>query len=232
MKIAGLQKVSLLDYPDKIAATIFLAGCNLDCGYCYNRWMIIEAFVKPALSVEDLAGWLKTRVGRLDGVCVSGGEPTLQLALPPLLRTIKELGFAVKLDTNGTQPERLADLLHEGLVDYVAMDLKAPLDARYSQVAGRPVNVAGLCQSMEVLRAWGQAYEFRTTVGPLLDETALEDLAHEIRAAEHWFLQPFVSTPQIAPTLLGVQALDEAQLRACVARLAAIAPGVRLRGLD
>ena len=232
MKIAGVQKVSLLDYPDKIAATVFLAGCNLDCGYCYNRWMIVEAFVKPALTSEGLIGWLKTRVGRLDGVCISGGEPTLQLALPPLLRAIKGLGFAVKLDTNGTQPDRLADLLHEGLVDYVAMDLKAPLDARYSQVAGRPVRVAVLRQSMEVLRTWGQAYELRTTVGPLLDETALEDLAHEIKAAERWFLQPFVSTPQVAPTLLGKQALDEGQLRACVARLVGLAPGVRLRGID
>jgi pyruvate formate lyase activating enzyme len=232
MKIAGLQKVSLLDYPNKIAATVFLAGCNLDCGYCYNRWMIVEAFVKPIMSTDDLLGWLKTRVGRLDGVCVSGGEPTLQLALPPLLRAIKGLGFAVKLDTNGTQPERLADLLHEGLVDYVAMDLKAPLDARYSQVAGRPVNVAALQQSVEILRAWGKAYEFRTTVGPLLDEIALEDLAHEIKAAERWFLQPFVFTPQVAPTLLGAQALDEAKLRALVARLPSIAPGVRLRGID
>ncbi len=232
MKIAGMQKVSLLDYPDKIAATVFLAGCNLDCGYCYNRWMIVEAFVKPALSTEDLIGWLKTRVGRLDGVCISGGEPTLQLALPPLLRAIKGLGFAIKLDTNGTHPDRLADLVHEGLVDYVAMDLKAPLDARYSQVAGRPVNAAVFRQSMEVLRAWGKDYEFRTTVGPLLDETALEDLAHEIKAAERWFLQPFVSTPQVAPTLLGTQALDERQLRARVARLVGIAPGVRLRGMD
>jgi len=230
MKIAGLQRVSLIDYPGYIAATVFLAGCNLNCGYCYNRWMINEANVPEALSTEELLGWLRTRVGRLDGVCISGGEPTIHEDLAQLLRAIKSLGFALKLDTNGTRPERLSALLDEGLLDYVAMDLKAPLDERYHRVAGCKVDLAAIRQSMSLLRKWGLAYEFRTTVGPLLDEEALKDIAREIEEAELWWLQPFVATPEVAPSLAGAKALDEASLRAIVKRLAATTPGVRLRG--
>jgi len=256
MKIAGLQRVSLIDYPGYIAATVFLAGCNLNCGYCYNRWMIDEANVPEALSSEELLGWLRTRVGRLDGVCVSGGEPTVHEDLAQLLRTIKGLGFAVKLDTNGTQPERLFALLDEGLLDYVAMDIKAPLDSRYHRVAGRQVDLSAIRRSMGLLRAWGQvlihnnygenqnlprglpptdsigglAYEFRTTVGPLLDEGALQEIAREIEEAELWWLQPFVATPDVAPSLAEAKALDEAALQAIVGRLAVTTPGARLRG--
>jgi len=243
MKIAGLQRVSLIDYPGHIAATVFLAGCNLNCGYCYNRWMIDEESAPEALSGEEFLGWLRTRVGRLDGVCVSGGEPTVHEDLAPFLRTIKGLGFAVKLDTNGTSPAHLSALLAEGLLDYVAMDLKAPLDARYNRVAGRPVDLSAIRQSMTLLRAWGlpplpiqsgaigsRPYEFRTTVGPLLDEVALQDIAREIEEAELWWLQPFVVTPEVVPALASARALDENALRQAVRVLAGIAPGVRLRG--
>jgi len=230
MKIAGLQRVSLIDYPGHIAATVFLAGCNLNCGYCYNRWMIDEESVPEALSGEEFLGWLRTRVGRLDGVCVSGGEPTVHEDLVPFLRTIKGLGFAVKLDTNGTTPGRLSALLAEGLLDYVAMDVKAPLDARYHRVAGRQVDLSALRQSMTLLRAWGKPYEFRTTVGPLLDAGDLQDIAREIEEAELWWLQPFVLTPEVALPLASAQALDESALRQAVRALAGIAPGVRLRG--
>jgi len=252
MKIAGLQRVSLIDYPGHIAATVFLAGCNLNCGYCYNRWMIDEESAPEALSGEEFLGWLRTRVGRLDGVCVSGGEPTVHEDLAPFLRTIKGLGFAVKLDTNGTSPAHLSALLAEGLLDYVAMDLKAPLDARYNRVAGRPVDLSAIRQSMTLLRAWGgppirvqsgaiggrspiralgdRPYEFRTTVGPLLDEGDLQDIAHEIQEAELWWLQPFVVTPEVILPPASAQALDESALRQAVRVLAGIAPGVRLRG--
>lgn len=230
MKIAGLQRVSLIDYPGYIAATVFLAGCNLNCGYCYNRWMIDETNVPEALSIEELLNWLRTRVGRLDGVCISGGEPTIHEELAQLLRAIKGLGFAVKLDTNGTRPDHLSALLEEGLLDYVAMDLKAPLDERYHRVAGCKVELAAIHRSMNLLRRWGLAYEFRTTVGPLLDEKALQDIAYEIEENEIWWLQPFVATPHVAPSLASAKALDEETLRDVVKRLCAIAPGARLRG--
>ena len=242
VKIAGLQKVSLLDFPGRIAATIFLAGCNLNCGYCHNRWMLRAEEVVEALSLEDCLRWLGTRRGRLDGVCISGGEPTLGANLPAFLRAIKQLGFATKLDTNGTLPERLQALLVEGTVDYVALDLKAPLDERYGQVAGRDVDVAAIRRTMALLRAWsrGEAaagekagagarpaadaaprrgYEYRTTVAPLLDEAALGDIAHELQPEERWVLQRFVHAESVDPALA-----------ALAARLARVAPGVRARG--
>ena len=231
MRIVGLQRVSLLDYTDKIAATVFLAGCNLDCGYCHNRWMI-DGGAPEAISVETLLDWLATRRGLLDGVCVSGGEPTLAPDLADLLRAIKDLGFAVKLDTNGTRPDALGALLDEGLVDMVAMDLKAPLDARYAEVAGRPVDVAALRRSMAHLRRWGGRYEFRTTVGPQVGEEWLRDIARELRPDEAWYLQAFRPAEGVAPALATARAPDEETLAEIAARLAAVAPGVRVRGLE
>ena len=255
VKIAGLQKVSLLDFPGRIAATIFLAGCNLNCGYCHNRWMLRAEEVVEALSLEDCLRWLSTRRGRLDGVCISGGEPTLGANLPAFLRAIKQLGFATKLDTNGTLPERLQALLVEGTVDYVALDLKAPLDERYGQVAGREVDVAAIRRTMALLRAWirgaaaagekagagarpaadaapRRGYEYRTTVAPLLDEAALGDIACELQPEERWVLQRFVPAEGVDPALAALPAPDEEALAALAARLAQVAPGVRVRGAE
>ncbi len=242
MKIVGLQKVSLLDYPGQIAASVFLAGCNLDCGYCHNRWMIAadrtEGQVAPeVISVGDLLRWLGTRRGLLDGVCISGGEPTLSAGLPDLLRPIRDLGLLVKLDTNGTRPERLAPLLAENLVDMVAMDLKAPLDARYAQVAGKAVDVDALRRTMALLRAWaasasGRTYEFRTTVGPQVSADWLADIAAELNPDETWYLQAFRPAEGVDPTLASGRWPDEDALVAWAARLAERAPGVRVRGVD
>lgn len=231
MKIAGLQKVSLIDYPERVAASVFLAGCNLNCGYCHNRWMIREADVPEALSMEDFFRWLKGRVGLLEGVCVGGGEPTLHSALPSFARSIKALGFAVKLDTNGTLPGRLAPLLDEGLVDYVAMDLKAPLDVRYVQVAGCAVDLRSIRECMGLLRTKALAYEFRTTVSPLVGEDALRDIGQEIIDGERWYLQPFVAAPGVDPRLAEAEALGEENLCAIVERLSSVVPGVCLRGV-
>jgi len=228
MKIAGLQKVSLLDYPDKIAATVFLAGCNLDCGYCHNRWMLSEAEVEAALSTEALLVWLGTRVGLLDGVCLSGGEPTLHEALPDLARRIKALGFAVKLDTNGTRPAMLSRLLVEGLLDYVALDIKAPLDARYHLVTGTSVDLTALRDSLGLLRGGGVTYELRTTVGPRLAEEDLVALASIMLPQEAWYLQPFWAAEGVRER---GPALELAQLEALLPALQAVAPGTRLRGL-
>ncbi len=232
MKIAGLQKTTLIDFPDRIAATLFLAGCNLDCGYCYNRWMIDASRAPDALPVEAFLDWLRTRIGKLDGVCVSGGEPTLAPDLPDLLRAVRGLGFAVKLDTNGTRPEAMRALLDEGLLDYVAVDIKAPLDARYSAVAGRPVDPDVIRRTLNLLRAWGGAYELRTTVGPDLDRAALRDIARELLPEERWYLQPYVATPEVAGRLAGRAALGEEELRAAAEELRGVAGGVRVRGED
>jgi pyruvate formate lyase activating enzyme len=213
MKIVGLQKVSLLDYPEHIAATVFFGGCNLDCGYCHNRWMLDEAAVAAAFSVDELLAWLATRVGKLDGVCLSGGEPTLHPELPELARRVKALGFDLKLDTNGILPHRLAALLDEGLLDYVAMDLKAPLTAAdYARVTRRRVDPDTLRRSMAPLRASGVAYEFRTTVCPGMDEDDLRAIAAELLPGERWFLQPFVAAETVEEGVRGQQAMIENEL--------------------
>ena len=231
MKIAGLQKVTLIDFPDRVAASVFLAGCNLDCGYCHNRWMIREARVEEAISREELLAWLGTRVGLLDGVCVSGGEPTIHRDIQDLLAGIRALGFAVKLDTNGTRPEVLDRLLADQLVDYVAMDIKAPLDAAsYRRAAGVAVAIEDIRNSMRLLREKAPEYEFRTTVEPALDQDALARIASEMLPEDQWYLQPFVPAPGIAEEIVALGFLDEAELRAVVAPLRTIAPGVQLRG--
>lgn len=231
MKIAGLQKVSLLDYPGHIAASVFIAGCNLDCGYCQNRWMIDAAHVREAISVPALLEWLHSRVGLLDGVCVSGGEPTIHADLPDLLRQIRGLGLLIKLDTNGTRPQVLRALLDAGLVDYVAMDLKAPLDARYERMTGRVVELADVRASMATLRAWDSAarqYEFRTTAGPGLDVAAVQEMAREIGALESWALQLYVP-PREAATC---PALSGDELTSLAREFAVQVPRVSVRGVD
>jgi pyruvate formate lyase activating enzyme len=231
MKIAGLQKVSLIDYPGHIAATVFLADCNLDCGYCYNRWMIRRDESPEALSVDKLVAWLETRVGLLDGVCVSGGEPTLVPDLDDLLRTIKGLGYQVKLDTNGTRPERLVRLLDDGLVDYVALDFKAPLDERYHQVAGCVVVLDDIARSLQALRERVVPYELRSTVGPALDEDDLNDMAALVRPSERWYLQPFSPAEGVDGVWRERDAMDEETLVGVAARLAERVPGVCVRGV-
>jgi pyruvate formate lyase activating enzyme len=233
MKIAGLQRVTLLDYPGRIAASVFLAGCNLDCGYCHNRWMIDENAVTPAMSPVALVEWLRTRQGLIDGVCVSGGEPTMHDGLADLLADIKVLGFDVKLDTNGTQPDRLGALLGAGLVDYVALDIKAPLDARYARVAGRVLDMDALRRSMAILRQWdatAQRYEFRTTAGPQLDREALFDIAEEILSHERWYLQRFLATETVRANLRCLDGLSEAALSEVADELRSGLPAIAVRG--
>jgi pyruvate formate lyase activating enzyme len=231
MKIAGLQKVSLIDYPEHIAVTVFLAGCNLNCGYCHNRWMLNEANVTEAVSVEVFLKWLKTRTGLVDGVCITGGEPTIHPELLDFVREIKDSGFLIKLDTNGTRSVQLDLLMDGNAIDFVAMDLKAPLDKRYDQVAGCHVDLGAIRESMGILRSRSSNYEFRTTVGPCLGESALEDIAGEILGHERWFLQLFESAPGLDSSLTDAPVLARDELTDIVERLVHLAPGVRLRGI-
>lgn len=236
MIIAGLQKVSLIDFPGRVAATVFLAGCNLDCGYCHNRWMLAPESVTPAMTVADLLAWLETRVGLLDGICVSGGEPLIWPEVGELLAAIRQLGLATKVDTNGTRPAALRALLAAGLVDYVAMDFKAPLDGRYAQTAGRAVDLGALNESLTLLAGAGIPFELRTTVHPRIDAAALEAMATTI--AERmppempWYVQRFVAAPGVDPALAALPAMDDDALAALTEQLRAMAPNIRLRGGD
>jgi pyruvate formate lyase activating enzyme len=192
MLIGGIQPVSLIDYPGKISCVIFLAGCNFRCPYCHNPQLTGD----PALHAErvppgEAIAFLEQRRGRLDGVVVSGGEPTLHAELPDLCRRIRGLGFPVKLDTNGSRPEMLARLIAEGLVDYVAMDLKTD-PARYGETVAPGCDAGTLRASVEAVMRSGLAYEFRTTcVRPLVTPEAVERIGRLIRGCRLYVLQPF-----------------------------------------
>ena len=162
MEIAGLQSLTLLDYPGKVACTVFFAGCNLRCPYCHNAALVLPGLSPPPRTEESLLDFLQSRRGKLDGVCLTGGEPTLQKDLPALIRKIRAMGFLVKLDTNGTRPEVLKALLDESLLDYVAMDIKNAPD-RYAETCGADV-LDEVEKSVALLRRGTVPYEFRTTV--------------------------------------------------------------------
>ncbi|OGF18458.1 anaerobic ribonucleoside-triphosphate reductase activating protein [Candidatus Falkowbacteria bacterium RIFCSPLOWO2_02_FULL_45_15] len=199
MVIGGLQKLTLQDYPDQVAAIIFTQGCNFRCHFCYNPQLVVPnrdgAVEKGHSSLDEngLFGWLRSRQGKLDAVVISGGEPTIHPDLPEFIGRIKRLGYLVKLDTNGTNPEMLARLLRERLLDYVAMDLKAPFD-KYESVVGVKLALNKVAKSIKIIMASGLAYEFRTTLVPELHpEQDIAKMGELIAGADKWYLQKFRS---------------------------------------
>ena len=192
MKICGLQKTTLLDYPGRLACTVFLAGCNMRCPFCHN-YELTTGKVEPAMTAEEVLNFLNSRKGKLEGVVISGGEPTLNDELIPFMREIKALGFGVKLDTNGTRPEILHRIIVTRLVDYIAMDVKNSADM-YAQTVGIPgFDVTPIKESIWILKAGRVEYEFRTTVVEQLHSVeSMRGVGELIRGAEQYYLQPFV----------------------------------------
>lgn len=163
MKIAGFDKLSLLNYPDMVSATIFTNGCNFLCPYCQNSALVLDAKDNELIPEEEVLEYLNERKKLLDGVCVTGGEPTIQSDLVEFIQKIKNLGLKVKLDTNGSHPEVIEELLEKNLIDYIAMDIKTVF-SKYNQVANRQVDTDALRRSIEIIKASNIDYEFRTTV--------------------------------------------------------------------
>lgn len=203
MIIGGLEKLTLLDYPDHLAAIIFTQGCNFRCHFCYNPMLVLPQKGKddknkkekgsPSLSLKNLFLFLKERFGRLEGVVITGGEPTLHPDLPFFIKKIKKIGYLIKLDTNGTDPEMLSELVKDGLIDYIAMDLKAPL-TKYEAVVGVDVNCENIEKSVNIVIKSGLPYEFRTTVVPgLLSKEDFDNMGLLIKGAKKWYLQNFKS---------------------------------------
>ncbi len=191
MLIKGLVKTTLIDYPAKVACTVFLAGCNFRCPYCQNPDLVASYDGLPMIPQEEVFEHLKSRKKWLDGVCVSGGEPTLNKELPEFLRKIKNMKLLIKLDTNGTNPEMLKKLLDEKLLDYVAMDIKAPLE-RYEEVVKAKVDLEKIKKSVEMIQNSGIAYEFRTTVVPgLLSSEDIAEICNWLRGSKRYYLQQF-----------------------------------------
>ena len=162
MKIGGLLKFTLIDFPGRPAAVIFTQGCNFRCRYCHNPELVYPHMFGEPVAEEEIDAFLKRRQGTLEGIVVSGGEPTLHEDLPQFLAKLKGMGYATKLDTNGTRPDVLKQLIHDKLLDFIAMDLKAPLE-KYSLITGVDFNPAVLRESMKLIVESGLGYEFRTT---------------------------------------------------------------------
>ena len=219
MIIGALQKFSLLDYPGRVSAIIFTQGCNFRCRFCYNPRLVwpvrdgklqyAQEFIResgkdsgrqkvhPMINQDDLFVFLKSRAGKLDAVVITGGEPCLQKDLSEFIKKIKSLGFLVKLDTNGSWPETLGRLIREKLVDYIAMDLKAPHE-KYQEVTGVEADLSKIKKSVKIIKASGLPHEFRTTVVPeLLEKSDISEMGKIIKGADAWYLQNFKSDREL-----------------------------------
>jgi pyruvate formate lyase activating enzyme len=197
VKIGGFQKVSLIDYPGLISAIVFLQGCNFRCPYCHNSELVIPRLFQPCLSEKEVLEFIRRRQGKLDAVVISGGEPTIQDDLIDFIRKIKKIGYAVKLDTNGSNPQIIKSLLEEELIDYIAMDVKGP-GKKYKNITGVTVDENKIRQSIKVIIQSGIAYEFRTTIvkGKLTENDILET-GMMIAGARRYVLQKFVPVKTI-----------------------------------
>ena len=196
VEIKQMLETSFLDWDGKIVAVLYVPDCNFRCPFCHNWKLFEEPEEYETVPFEKIEKYLTGRGYKdfIDGVCVTGGEPTLYSGLPKFLKKIKALKMLVKLDTNGSNPEMLASLIEEKLVDYVAMDIKAPFDERYDEASGVKVDMDNIRESIRILMKSGIEYEFRTTIVPtLLDDIGFEEMMKELEGAEKYVLQQFVS---------------------------------------
>ena len=230
MKIQGLQKMTLLDFPGKVACTVFLGGCDFRCPFCHNFELACGP-APEAVTEEEFFAFLGKRRGLLDGVAITGGEPCLRRDLPQFAERIREAGFAVKLDTNGNHPQMLARLVEGGLVDYVAMDVKnAP--SKYAETIGLPaIDLAPINESIALLLKGDVPYEFRTTVVREFHEAGdFEEIGAWIHGAERYFLQPFADRDTVPDRRLSAPDPDKLhRYREIAGRHVKLA---EIRGLD
>lgn len=197
MIIQGIQKLTLLDYPGKLATTVFLGGCNFRCPFCHNASLVLSPSSKGCMSEDELFEFLESRKGKIAAVCISGGEPTLYSDLPLFISKIKEMGFLVKLDTNGSNTEMIYSLLSDELIDYVAMDIKSSKDG-YDEATGGEVDLDAIEQSVMLLLNSDIEYEFRTTVVRELHTAEhIRDIAEWIRGAKRYYLQTYKDSGDI-----------------------------------
>lgn len=198
MYILGLQKTTLLDYPGHVAATIFTGGCNFCCPFCHNKDLVLNMAEQTEYSEEEIFAFLRKRSGILDGVCITGGEPTLQPDLEGFIRKVKKLGLAIKLDTNGSHPDRLRELMEENLLDYVAMDVKAS-PRKYGLVSGtEAVRFEDIEKSIHLLTESDIPYEFRTTVVKgLLEPEEFDEIGKLLQGCSVYYLQAYQDSEQV-----------------------------------
>lgn len=212
MKIGGIQKVSLIDYPGEISAVVFCQGCNFRCPYCHNPELVNPELFAECLPEERILSFLRGRVGRLDAVTVTGGEPTIQHRISSLIRRLKDMGYLVKLDTNGSMPGVLERLIAEKQVDYIAMDIKGPL-AKYAEITRVPTFTEDIEDSIQLIMQSGLKYEFRTTVvDSLLEEDDLLAVGRLISRADRYVIQSFVPSKILDSHFLNAKTISAENL--------------------
>lgn len=229
MRIAHLQPTSFIDYPAKLAAVVFTQGCNFRCPYCHNPELVEPRLFGPALAEDSVFEFLARRRGKLDAVVVTGGEPSLHADLPDFIARVKALGFLVKLDTNGTNPALLSNLLDQQLLDYVAMDIKAPLD-NYESVSGCALDAQAIAASIDMLLGVSCLSEFRTTlVAGLLNPEDVLSIGRRIAGARLYALQNFTASKHVDAAYLTARGFEAAVLAGLKAELEKLVGRVALR---
>ena len=229
MKIGGLQKVSLIDYPGLISAIIFLQGCNFKCSYCHNPELVDSKLFQPCIKEKEVLDFLNMRRGKLDAVVITGGEPTIHDGLALFIKQIKKMGFAVKLDTNGSQPQVIKNLLDEKLLDLIAMDIKAPLE-KYKDIVKTQVNPDSIKESIRLILKSKISYEFRTTVvQSQLEEKDILQIGKMIVGAKHYVLQKFVPVKTLDKKLLKEKSYPDEKFQKIKKRLEHQIPSVTIR---
>ena len=232
MKIGGMQKMTLLDYPGKVACTIFMSGCNFKCPFCHNRDLVFIPERYEYFDPADVMDYLEKRKGLLDGVCISGGEPLLQENLETLIERIRDMGYLIKLDTNGAYPKRLKSVVNKGLVDYVAMDVKNSPE-KYAMTLGMnpdSFSLEPIRESVEFLKSGAVDHEFRTTVVKELHTAAdLTAIAEWIGPDEKYYLQQYMNSDNVIQP--GFSAYTKEEMNELKEAVARIVPAVQLRGV-
>lgn len=212
MKIGGLQKFSLIDYPERISGIAFTQGCNLRCPYCHNPALVDPARFGQCIAEEEILSFFRARKGKLDAVVITGGEPCLQPDLADFATLLKEMGYLVKIDTNGSRPDVLQQLIARGVVDYFAMDVKAPLE-KYAEVARTQIDTALVSKSISIIIASGVDHEFRTTIpGSLLNRQDYLKIGKLIKGCCRYVLQKMTATEFLEPGFAGAGALSPQEI--------------------
>lgn len=229
MRIHGIQKLTLLDYPGRVACTLFTAGCDLRCPYCHNAALVLPGRTPPPIPEEEIVSLLSRRRGILEGVCITGGEPTLQPELPEFIAQIKAMGYAVKLDTNGRHPAMVQELVEQGLIDYVAMDIKN-CPERYGETVGVPdLDLAPIRETAAFLMAGSLPFEFRTTVvKPFHDNACFRSIGQWLAGPEPYWIQGFEDSGDLIGA--GLTPFSEVDLKEFCRILSEKIPNVKLRG--
>ena len=230
MRIQGLQKLTLLDYPEHTACTVFTAGCNFRCPFCHNASLVVDIPKEEQISEEEFFAFLQKRIGIIDGVCVSGGEPLLQPDIEQFIRKIKDMGFAVKLDTNGSFPDKLIHLVEQGLVDYVAMDIKNSPDTYVFTAGTETLDIVSVKKSVAYLKEGHVPYEFRTTVVKHYhSKESFEEIGKWLEGTEKYFLQNFVDSGDLIGK--NTRGCSEEEMKEFLMIVKKYIPSAKLRGM-